>query len=356
MLQPLRFASILAALVCACTLTAVAQPVLSTATIPTVGLTYTKIGYDTTNINPGAGGADVIWDFSQLTMRTDTVRVRVIAPTAFTPTQKTTYPSAQYAVIEDSVFSPFSSVTGFVRQLGVETPKQKMVVSSANTLDTRPTDLTFNQQHNDAYGAITTATGIGTPLNRGGSVTVRYDGFGTLILRGDTLRNVGRLYSVHTAADTLKAGNTTTVFRTVTQSVTWYQATSAEPVLSIGNSSRVVLVNGEITEGPVNTPYAWGRRTKPTIPTSVDEDIAVLGVIAPNPVSSGSVIDLPIEYRDGSAVLLVDAMGRMTDVTSSAQRGAAMHVALRLPNVATGTYSIVVVSGASMRAFRCVVN
>jgi len=340
------------------TLRVVAQPAIGTATLPTIGQQYVKVGYDTSSINPGPGGADVDWDFTQLMMRTDSVLVRVVGPTEFTAKQKSSFPTAQLAVIEDTTFRPYIKTPTFLRQQGVETPAVTTIVATTNPFDTRPADITFNKPHNDTYNAVTTVVGIPVPLQETGSTNLIYDGYGTLRLRGDVFSNVGRVSSQVSVTDTLKIPGptpSTFVIRTVTLSATWYESTSSTPVLTLGSVSRAVTKDGETIEGPTATRFAYGRRTT-SGPTSVAEVSSTGRDVAPNPAQAGSFVVLPLQGGEIVSVTMIDVVGNQTEVRSSALTMQEQGVTMLLPSVAPGVYSIVVASATRTWQYRCIVQ
>ncbi|MBS1562110.1 MAG: hypothetical protein JSS89_10930 [Bacteroidetes bacterium] len=341
-------------------LCAFAQPSMGVATLPTVGLRYTKVGYDTTSFNPGPGGADVVWDFSTLAMRTDSVLVRVIGPTEFTTKQRTLFPNAQLGIVEDTTFRAYETTPTVFRQHGLETPKINTVVATTNPFDTRPADITFNKPFTDTYNAVTNVVGSPVPLQETGSVNLVYDGYGTLKLRGNTFTNVGRISAQQTVIDTLKLPGptpTTFVIRTVTLSATWYESTSAVPIFTIGSVSRLVLRNGETIEGPIATRFSYGRRTvADTTSTSVEETVITSSDLSPNPVQAGALVTLPLQGSEPVTVVLMDVVGRQTVLSASTMVPSAEGLGVRIPSVPPGMYSIVATSASNVWQFRCVVQ
>jgi hypothetical protein len=341
-------------------LCAFAQPSIGVGTLPTVGLRYAKVGYDTTNFNPGPGGADVVWDYSMLAMRTDSVLVRVIGPTEFTTKQRTLFPNAQLAVVEDTTFRAYQNTPTVFRQHGTETPKITTVVATTNPFDTRPADITFNKPFTDSYNAVTNVVGSPVPLQETGSVNLSYDGYGTLKLRGNTFPNVGRITAQQTVIDTLRVPGptpTTFVIRTVTLSATWYESTSAVPVFTIGSVSRLVLRNGETIEGPIATRFAYGRRTVAvTTSASETETVVTSNDLSPNPVQSGGFVMLPLQGSAPVTVVLMDVVGRQTMLSASTMIPSVEGLGVRIPSVPPGMYSIVATSASNVWQFRCVVQ
>jgi len=340
------------------TLCSLAQPSIGVATLPSVGLRYVKVGYDTTNFNAGPGGADVVWDFSSLAMLTDSVAVRVIGPTEFTTKQRSLFPDAQLAVVEDTTFRPYVITPTVFRQHGVETPKVSTIVATTNPFDTRPADITFNNPFADSYNATTNVTGSPVPLQQTGSINLIYDGYGTLKLRASTFVNVGRITSQQTVIDTLKVpGPTPTTFvtRTVTLSATWYESTSAVPVFTLGSVSRLVLRNGEAIEGPVATRFSYGRRTLADATSVADVEVTTRD-LAPNPVQAGSMVTLPLRGGEPVTIVLVDVVGRRTAMDALGSVPNENGLGVNIPSVPPGIYSIVATSASHVWQFRCVVQ
>lgn len=340
------------------TLCSLAQPSIGVATLPSVGLRYVKVAYDTTNFNAGPGGADVVWDFSSLDMLTDSTAIRVIGPSEFTTKQRSLFPNAQLAVVEDTTFRAYVITPTVFRQHGLETPNVSTVVAATNPFDTRPADIAFNTPFTDSYLATTNVTGSPVPLQETGSINLIYDGYGTLKLRASTFVNVGRITSQQTMIDTLKVPGptpTTYVFRTVTLSATWYEATSAVPVFTLGSVSRLVLLNGEAIEGPAAKRFSYGRRTIANATSVADVEVTTEG-LAPNPVQAGSMVTLPLRGGEPVAVVLMDVVGRRTEIGAHGSVPHENGLGVSIPSVPPGIYSIVATSASHVWQFRCVVQ
>ena len=164
---------------------------------------------DTTNIIPGASGANVTWDFSSL----QPVSPRDSSISEFVPVSSTPYPhdfpSADLATGSVSgqsfVYLTYKNSTYTI--VGEEGPQTsngqtitiKQIYDKPEVLYTFP--LTYQTNQNSTYAAHYDAQG--TIVYRHGTLKVNGDAYGTLKIMNKTYSNVLRLHAITNEADTI---------------------------------------------------------------------------------------------------------------------------------------------------------
>jgi hypothetical protein len=183
----------------------VGQPVIDHTVSPIVGDIDSGCIADTTNWNPGASGANVVWDFSSLVF-TKSGRVVYISP-ASTP-YGGSFPAANIAYDQGGAFGYFDAENGGYYSLGSASNfGPKVVYTDIQTVVTYP--FTYGDSLRDTakgtYDITTVAMGY-TIVNTG--IRTIYsktsaDGYGTLKVPGKEYANALRLKIVSTAIDSL---------------------------------------------------------------------------------------------------------------------------------------------------------
>jgi hypothetical protein len=154
---------------------------------PIAGDNYTEYNADTTGINPGAAGANQIWDFHSLNINTSSSIVHSFVaplPACYLPPYST-------ATIEDSITHEYYLTdSAFMSFLG---HGASGIIYTGDTILFYPFSYGSNHQIN-----CSVSSHCGGPLAGTETTTITYDGYGTLILPGITYSNVARISeSIH---------------------------------------------------------------------------------------------------------------------------------------------------------------
>jgi hypothetical protein len=164
---------------------------------------------DTTNIVPGASGANVTWDFSSLkAVSPPDSSVSEFVPISSTP-YPNDFPSANLATGSASgqtyLYLTYKNNTYTI--VGEEGPQTsngqtvtvKQIYDKPEVLYTFP--LTYQTNQNGTYAAHYDLQG--TTVYRNGTLKVTGDAYGTLKIMNKTYTNVLRLHAITTEADTI---------------------------------------------------------------------------------------------------------------------------------------------------------
>lgn len=242
----MKHLAVLLFFILAAVVSATAQPVFSTSNLPVAGLTIEWKNADTFGIVPGPGGAQQQWNFSQLSVLSGSFSQSYVAPSS--SPYAASFPTATLAEQADTAWSYYKLANGRWTRLG----EQSVSVQSgewANPLDVAKVPWSFNESINDDAQHQFTSEGV--TIRRTGTMTGKYDGYGTLVLPQGTFKNVVRIAYRQIIKDTsdfvvgpvtMGTGITTDIVSWV-----WFQEGNNRPLLSM-DTVRISIVNGP----PVN--------------------------------------------------------------------------------------------------------
>lgn len=190
-------------------------------------------------LNPGSPGENVVWDFS--VMNPGSPYVLQIADVSNTP-YATDYPNASYAIFDqiDNGHKYFTLVN--------DNNDQRLLLSGdagagGNVIYTDPQQwfsfpFTYNDEFNDTYEGSYFWSGTNYIVERNGSLTVKADGYGSLIMPYGTINNVLRVKYTSEYEDYNDFVQTTTTISLTTYK--WYKQGNKIPLLEINTG----LING----------------------------------------------------------------------------------------------------------------
>jgi|WetSurMetagenome_2_1015567.scaffolds.fasta_scaffold12799_3 hypothetical protein len=176
---------------------------------PRAGETQTLIYGDTSAIFPGNGGANQMWSYPVLINLGDSSISTYILPSA-TP-YSSSFPTAtiaNYVPTNPNSYAYYSGTDTSFELLGNQSSSFKTVYSNPKRFRIYP--LNYLQSFTDTYKAIT-YQGTNIVQRLSGTITVTYDGYGTLTLPTGTVTNVGRFKFTSYDIDTMTFGSTTTI-------------------------------------------------------------------------------------------------------------------------------------------------
>ncbi|HCN05918.1 MAG TPA: hypothetical protein DIS79_09875 [Bacteroidetes bacterium] len=335
---------VLGVLVFLASVSASAQPRLDVRSLPTVGEQATMFTYDTTGVQPGNAGLNIVWQYTNLVSLQRPFTYQVIRLDAAPQNSREFFPTADRVVQRDSVYEFYQLVGQRLRLLGTWTPNAVQVASPTNPFDTRPIELTNAQPFSDTYQSSITYVGLTQPVQRFGASSVTYTGFGTLRFASGSIDSVVRVRRQETTIDTVRSselpGPVRTI-RTTTTTTAWYQLSSSIPVLTIETADIQVRQGQQLLERRF-TKQVYGGFDE--ITTALD-DIAFYDLtVAPQPARAHDVVRIGLTGNVGEdinviGIDVVDNMGRSTtprwDVTAG-------DVYVYLTDLASGRYSVVI--------------
>lgn len=170
------------------TLSVLAQPTFDNSLFGEIGYSWNQTLCDATGFDPGLSGADVVWDFSDITITGPETTQHLVDPSA--SPYVASFGLANLALTLDNIDYTFMQVTGTeYNNLGSGTTVAVVSYSDPETIFTFP--LTYNTVSEDDFGA--TFTSMGFSFIRDGEADMIADGWGTLILPTGTFTNVLRV-------------------------------------------------------------------------------------------------------------------------------------------------------------------
>lgn len=155
------------------------QPSITSDVFGTAGVSYTMKGIEEISFDPGDGGADVVWDFSEAELNGGT-DIREVVDAA-TSTYGADFPDANIATVtNDTSFTYYFISSALLSYYGTETPSINQVFDEPADLVDFP--VTYNDTKTDECSGSATVLGFDAILT--GSSTMVADGYGTVILPG----------------------------------------------------------------------------------------------------------------------------------------------------------------------------
>jgi len=180
---------------------ATAQPTIST--IPQIGDVVTSEYAHTTGILPGAAGANITWDYSNLMDSATAGTVDFVSPASTLYTAD--FPGADIAAnLGDTLFSYYKTVAGTTSALGVETASDLFVY--AHPFSTLQYPFTYPDSFTDSVTLFLykPVTGSSKLLD-----TTLVTGYGTLKLPGQTYNNVLQTREISASSGSITIGGIT---------------------------------------------------------------------------------------------------------------------------------------------------
>ena len=265
--------------------------------IPNIGDTVRMHSAD--YMQPGAGGANVTWDFSTLNSTGSSIlkyETNTIwndsfnsAPT-FIANQESLY-FEFYGADDDSLY-----VKGAVIDYDTDTVVQ--VYDDPILQMVFP--CTYNTAFTDDY--YVEYNFLGTDVITTGTVTGTVDGYGTLKLPWGDVENVIRIKFFDDRVDSFDMGFGQEAQHIITTRYTWYAEGVAGPVLNLVSTSSTQATQQSAA-------YIDGNSVKVSINTITAEEINLS--IYPNPISNTEV--LTIDFDNGKNVDFEEVI--ITDIT-----------------------------------------
>ena len=234
-------------------------------------------------MDPGAAGANVTWDFSEMTeISSSSVSYIPMSSVA----GAANFPSGTHAFDTGiGIVEVFSTSAAGMDNLGFDAGIASAVYSDPETMITFP----FNFEDSGSDDFEGSVAGL---VTRTGTVTFEYDGYGTLILPSGTVENVARVKVTENYTDSSSLGGDSV---TSTESYIYVQQDLGYPIVEIFESD----VDGTVTNG---TTYSAPAPTH--ISMTADNDITVF----PNPANN--VFMISGQFDAGTQIELFDLNGR----------------------------------------------
>jgi len=197
-------------------------PSFTGANLPSPGFVREYYNGDPTGVTPGTAGINQIWTFN-VTPTSGLQNESYVSPSA--SPDAAAFPNATVALEDNGTFNFYRLTATDYTWLGAAASGQSVVY-----------DILLNELPTDYLGSTTDNYEVDYPdgSSESGSSTVIYDGYGTLILNGDTFPNMMRLHRSDGYTTYNAGGFPTGTYSTET--FAWYQTGSAQQYLTIANS------------------------------------------------------------------------------------------------------------------------
>jgi len=275
-------------------------PTLTSTSNPQAGtwvLAYSTDSFDISTTGPGA-----TWNYNTLPVNaSDTSYADVCSASPYC----SDFPgSTIYTHNEGSTSSAYyytsSSVMSLSGVYGTD------IIPYSNYEDYLRYPFTYNSTYIDTFGA--TFTGGTETFNRGGTITVTADGYGTLMLPNGTYTNALRVHRTENYADSISGVPFGTY---ITETYSWY----------VPNATVAVLSQSQISLNGILEPSTafYTSQTPGTIPSGIT-NLQTAGQafqLYPNPVQDELNIDFTMEQTGQVHISLLDVVGREVAVISN---------------------------------------
>lgn len=336
--------------------TAAAQPVLGPSSLPTIGRSYVRYHYDTLGVDAGTSGTGVFWNYSTLVPTGFSTTTRIVARNLLPVDVQAHYPEAQFGVVNDTTTTLMQLRSGFLREVGISTPKADIASSTGNPYDTRPVELRYSTQHNDTWRALITTKPASLSLSRAGTISTIYDGYGQLFLPDGSIRDgIARTTTTIRTTDTLRLQGPTPGTVLVTTLVirhTWQPPANDIPLLEMSTTIVSTTRNGQPVGPQQRRREVWTSIKPDGWPTSVEDD-AEIPLAYPNPVRSGNVVHVSNPSMIPQHVRYVDVQGRQLDAQWSLVGDTELSISV--PELSAGPYMIVIADDRRVKVIPVVV-
>jgi hypothetical protein len=304
---------------------ATAQPVINASDFNPTLLTSINYKYGTgqTVIDPGAGGANVTWNFSSLNLSTNLNNSVYACPSG---ADCGDFPDAT-GYFQSSVAEPFykRTATEWI-QVGEKSTTTGGLLPYEGGYKLLQFPVTYQQTFSDDY--LQSGMLNGMTFTRNGVLNSTIDGYGTLITPNGTYTNVLRQKLVDQATMTT-GGATENITNT---QYYWYQAGAHHQIMAL------IVTETSVSGAPVDLPtiYTVSYSTLPVTTGLQDVDkLSRLITVFPNPVTAGAVhIKHPADLQVDK-VIVTDITGKAV-VSEYTNRNIDMVISLE--NCAAGIY------------------
>jgi hypothetical protein len=318
----------LTALLCIASTAAVAQPTLSaTGFMPLAGEVYSYSHAVYQPVAPNTGGGNAIWDFSTL-QPTNFEQISFMSPSS--GLYGTSFPTA--AVMRKSAQEQyFTMPAGSMERIGV-VHDGGVVASCTNSERIMLFPFNYEQSFVDTF-RCTFISGVWG--SRTGIDSVWADGWGTLILPGDTYTDVLRVRVKSRYTDSI-TGQSPVVY--IDDQTYFYKPGIHASLLAARDAAA--FVNGNQIDTKQELRYT-------NVPTGLTNLAGVKEAIRISPVPANNTLNVDVEHAHERPIRieLWNSIGQV--VRQGALEAGSLHASLDCTTLARGTYFLRCADGAS---------
>jgi len=337
------------------------SPTLTAANVgPVINDEFVTIVCDTTGITQGSAGGGQTWNFASLIPSTTiypyydtgTVSAFVLADPGYNDLKtEATLAGSDVAFLASTyaIVTPSGNGTTYNQSTGTALSQTGVYVDASDfAVYTDPMDqlhfpFSFTNTFTDTYSGGLLYTLSGTPVTaiETGTVTVTYDGYGTLILPSPTgtLLNVARVHSSQNFKDSaqLFGGPVNEIYDLETY--TWYMPGYHGPVLTVSTAT-----NASLGLNTKTVSYAYKQvANHDAVPVVTDLSSSVN--IYPNPASNYVYISYYNATNQNVRTTIMDMTGREVAVVADETTTGKTNVNFNASSLPKGIYLINLQSG-----------
>ncbi len=328
-----------------------AQPVLKSAEInPSIGDAFAiKVYNGPATVSPGASGAGVTWDFTSVLTSSTPDTGRAVNCLTTTPTCAD-FPGSNLVIVGPTVSAHGKNYVATsatkLQQVGAYVSADTFLKMS-DPADQLRFDMNYNDSYTDAFAGTLKYGSLAPVAHHNGTVNVKYDAYGTLILPGRTDNNVIRIKSVQTFIDSTYIFGTSYIKEFTLTSYDWYKPNTHSPILTI---QSMVEIGGPSSESFV----AWAVG-----PVSVVDDVAAgIGEVSvfPNPAAGAFTLSFSLKSQEQVRASVVDLLGREVAVVGEGRFSGKNTMSFGTLGLTPGVYMVRVQAGADVVSKKLVIE
>lgn len=315
---------------------AFAQPTLNNAENYAIGSTLKYVNCNA--VAAGPAGANITWNFGNLTAIGDSTTIWVIAP----PTTNNPFPGAEFVLhYDDSSYIYYDTSLNEINMIGLVDSSignfGNMGYSNPMLVMPRPIDYLDNT----ADSFYNTGVFLGFSFTGAGGVMMEADAYGTLQLPNDTFSNVLRIKTYTEEEDIITGLGT---LNTKIASYTWYVDTLAGAILRIDS----MKFTGAYNDSSVDVSYYYidhptsVNETKATQKMNVSASFAGNDLLIVANFEAGKQYELNVYSLNGQKVY------------NSSFAGAAQQQRFELGDVSAGTYIVALRKKGDLRSMTAI--
>lgn len=286
---------------------------------------------DTTGINQGNSGANQTWNFSGITILTDSAVFNWVNPS--TTPYTSSFPTADIAEGNQIGYMYYTIAGGDLSNIGSgfgTSPPLITTLTNPEIISRVP--FTYNNTYTDEFSG--TITGIITTLRRG-TITKTADAYGTIILPGGTYNDVLRINFLQDITDSI--AGIPVVTRTVTDNYSWYSGQYKFPIFSVTYSTVYIGGTPSYSKAVFITTQNTSVGITPISNQLVNE--YKLHQNYPNPFNPSTSITFDIVKTSDVKLIVYDALGReVSELVNERLSNGSYRVNFDAPNLTSGVY------------------
>jgi hypothetical protein len=314
---------------------------------------------DSTGVEPGASGANVTWDYSNLKQDSAMDSTITVFRDAKTTPYYSDFPTSNIVEYDslNSGYTYYNVNSSEIEMLGIvnyDSTKQtatKVPFSNSLVIVTYP--VTYGYTHGDTYAASTTAMGFKVYV--AGAIQEKADGYGTLKIRNKTYNDVIRLRIINISKDSLNLGPFGNfVVHDTSVSFNYYTPGKKSAILTITYDVNKQDTNPSIRSKTV-TFNDFDKVHTSGIAANFQDNISC--ELFPNPASGITNLYIMTQTSSQARITITNQFGQVVNEMNNYHLSTGRNaISLDLKNYTKGIYFINIVNDGSMVTQKLVIN